>query len=85
MRNMPRVRKLSPPPSDEPDEYDDEYEEDESEYDEGYGGGGWYKPSRPIRTDKGIKARSRRGTFGESWWAKRWIAALEAFGWGSRL
>ena len=87
---MPRVRKISPPPGDEPDdeyddEYDDEHEEDEGEYDEGYGGWGWYKPSRPIRTDKGIKARSRRGAFGESWWAKRWIAALEAFGWGSRL
>jgi uncharacterized Zn finger protein len=81
---MPRVRRI-PPPSD--DDFDDEeaFDEDEDEYDEGYGGWGWYEPSRPIRTDTGIKARSRRGAFGESWWGKRWIAALETFGWGSRL
>jgi uncharacterized Zn finger protein len=87
MWNMPRVRKISPPPGDEPDDElnDEEYDDEEREDDEGYGGWGWYPPSQPIRTDKGIKARSRRGAFGESWWAKRWIGALEAFGWGSRL
>src|SRR4030095_6801998 len=25
----------------------------------------------------GIKAHTRRGAFGKSWWASRWIAALE--------
>src|SRR5215216_1987891 len=87
MWNMPRVRKIAPPPGDEPDDErnDDEYDDEEGEDDEGYGGWGWYPPSQPIRTDKGIKARSQRGAFGESWWAKRWIAALDRFGWGSRL
>src|SRR5262245_52100755 len=82
---MPKMRKIGPPPEDEPDDdIDDDYDEDDYDDDEG-DGWGWYKPSRPIRTDKGIKARSRRGAFGESWWGKRWIAALEQFGWGSRL
>ena len=73
---MPRTRKIAPPDGDEHDD-----ERGASGYDEW----GWYKPSNPIRTDKGIKARSQRGGFGESWWAKRWIAALEQFGWGNRL
>ncbi len=34
-------------------------------------------PSRPRAAKGGIKAQSKRGTFGESWWAKRWIAVLE--------
>jgi len=37
----------------------------------------WYPESRPIRTDKGLKARSKRGEFTKNWWAKRWIGALE--------
>jgi len=35
-----------------------------------------YEPSRPLPAD-GIKAKSRSGKFGSSWWATRWIAALE--------
>ena len=46
--------------------------------------GDWYEPSRPRPAD-GIKAKNVRGAFGASWWAKRWIAVLETFGWGSRL
>lgn len=42
-------------------------------------------PSRPLQARGGIKAQSKRGTFGESWWAKRWIAVLESFDIGSRL
>lgn len=42
-------------------------------------------PSRPLAAKGGIKAQSKRGTFGESWWAKRWIAVLESFHIGSRL
>ena len=42
-------------------------------------------PSRPLTAKGGIKAQSKRGTFGESWWAKRWIAVLESFDIGSRL
>jgi len=42
--------------------------------------------SRPKRQAKGgIKAQSKRGAFGESWWAKRWIAVLESFDIGARL
>ena len=37
----------------------------------------FYPESRPISTDKGLKARSRRGEFTRNWWAARWIAALE--------
>jgi uncharacterized Zn finger protein len=84
---MPRVRKIAPPPDDEPDDElnADEYDDNDERSAYGDGDWGWYPPSRPIRTDKGIKARSQRGAFGESWWARRWIAALEQFGWGSRL
>src|SRR5262249_52716413 len=32
-----------------------------------------------------IKTQSKRGAFGESWWAKRWIAVLESFDIGARL
>ena len=45
----------------------------------------WYEPSRPRPVKDGIKAKNVRGAFGTSWWAKRWIAVLETFGWGSRL
>lgn len=34
-------------------------------------------PSTPIPTNKGIKARSQRGTFSKNWWARRWIEAME--------
>ena len=35
------------------------------------------RPTRAIPTDQGVASRSRRGAFVESWWAERWIAALE--------
>lgn len=40
----------------------------------------WYydfKPTRPIETNEGIKAKSKRGEFVKNWWAMRWIAAME--------
>ncbi|MEZ4589869.1 MAG: hypothetical protein R3D55_01805 [Chloroflexota bacterium] len=40
----------------------------------------WYydfKPTKPIETDKGIKAKSKRGDFVKNWWATRWIQAME--------
>jgi uncharacterized Zn finger protein len=64
------------------DEYDDEYDDDDDEYDDDFW---YYEPSRPIPVEGGIKARSRKGAFGDSWWARRWIGVLETFGWGSRL
>ena len=45
----------------------------------------YYKPSRPRAAKGGIKSQSKRGTFGESWWAKRWIEVLERFNIGARL
>lgn len=51
---------------------------------------GWYdywhfKPSKPRRAKGGIKAQNKRSAFGESWWARRWIQALESFNIGARL
>ena len=37
----------------------------------------YFKPSRPKVAKDGIKARSQRGAFAKSWWAERWIMALE--------
>lgn len=45
----------------------------------------YYEPSRPRPVRDGIKAKSRRGDIGETWWSKRWIHALESLGMGSRL
>ncbi|HZD00341.1 MAG TPA: SWIM zinc finger family protein [Actinomycetes bacterium] len=45
----------------------------------------WPPPSRPRRVEGGIKARSRRGQIGETWWSRRFIAILEALGMGPRL
>src|SRR5712691_8924932 len=41
--------------------------------------------STPRAAKGGIKAQSKRGQFGQSWWAKRWIAVLESFNIGARL
>ena len=46
---------------------------------------GYFPPSRPIPVEDGIKARTKRGQFGEHWWARRWIEVLESFGWSNRL
>jgi uncharacterized Zn finger protein len=35
------------------------------------------RPTRAIPTDQGVASRSQRGAFVESWWAERWVAALE--------
>jgi uncharacterized Zn finger protein len=45
----------------------------------------FYPRSRPRKARGGIKAQTKRGTFGQSWWAKRWIAVLEGFDIGARL
>jgi uncharacterized Zn finger protein len=52
----------------------------------------WYRDyyprfprSRPRAAKGGIKMQSKRGAFGQSWWAKRWIAVLESFQIGARL
>ena len=44
------------------------------------------QPRPPARTAHGgIKAQSRQGDFGKSWWARRWQAVLEGFRFGGRL
>ena len=43
------------------------------------------EPSRPREARGGIKAHSRRGAFGRSWWARRWLDALERLDLGGRL
>jgi len=35
-----------------------------------------YERTRPRDVEGGIKARSKRGVIGKSWWAQRWTAAL---------
>jgi uncharacterized Zn finger protein len=45
----------------------------------------YFPPSRPLDAKGGIKSQAQRGAFGESWWAKRWIAVLESFNIGARL
>ncbi|MFY1110670.1 MAG: SWIM zinc finger family protein [Methanosarcinaceae archaeon] len=45
----------------------------------------YYAPSRPKEVKGGIKAKSKRGKFGENWWARRWIEVLESFNIGARL
>src|SRR6266581_4266261 len=46
---------------------------------------GDWPPARPRRLEGGIKARSRRGQIGESWWSGRFVAILESLGMGPRL
>ena len=41
--------------------------------------------SKPREVKGGIKAQSKRGEFGTSWWAKRWIDVLHSFNIGARL
>jgi uncharacterized Zn finger protein len=45
----------------------------------------YYTPSTPIKVEGGIKAKSRRGDIGDTWWSKRWVKVLESFGWSNRL
>jgi uncharacterized Zn finger protein len=43
------------------------------------------RPTAPLPVESGLRARSRRGDIGETWWSQRFIAILESFGFGSRL
>ena len=46
---------------------------------------GYYEPAKPIEVKDGIKAKSKRGVIGETWWSKRWIDTLKSFNMGARL
>jgi uncharacterized Zn finger protein len=51
-----------------------------------YDDDGFFPHSVPIPVAGGIVARTGKGKkFASSWWASRWIAVLESFGWESRL
>lgn len=41
--------------------------------------------SKPLEAKGGIRAQSRQGDFGSTWWAKRWQAVLDSFRLGGRL
>lgn len=41
--------------------------------------------SGPRKVDGGIKALSRRGEIGQTWWSRRFLEVLESFGMGGRL
>ena len=45
----------------------------------------FYEPSRPIRVEGGIKAKSEHGAIGSTWWSRRWVSVLESFNMGARL
>ena len=44
-----------------------------------------YTPRKPKSVKGGIKAQSKKGEFGENWWAKRWNQTLEEYNIGARL
>jgi uncharacterized Zn finger protein len=37
----------------------------------------WFEPTRPIKVEGGLRARSRRGSIGATWWSRRFIDILE--------
>lgn len=45
----------------------------------------YYERSEPKAVKNGLKAKSKRGTIGETWWSRRWVAVLESFDLGARL
>ena len=45
----------------------------------------WYEATGPVRVEGGIKARSKRGAIGETWWSRRFIDVLESYGMSGRL
>lgn len=48
---------------------------------------GWeyYPRTSPKHVENGIKAKSKRGEIGETWWSQRWVTILKSFHMGARL
>jgi uncharacterized Zn finger protein len=44
-----------------------------------------YSPAKPLEAKDGIQAKSKTGRIGETWWAQRFIQALDAFSQSNRL
>jgi uncharacterized Zn finger protein len=47
--------------------------------------GGFPRSGPPRKVKGGIRAKTKRGAFAQSWWAKRWLAVLESLQVGGRL
>ncbi len=45
----------------------------------------YYERAAPKDVKNGLKAKSKRGSIGETWWSKRWVSVLESFDLGARL
>lgn len=45
----------------------------------------YYYPREAPKKVDGIKAKSKRGEIGETWWSKRWVDTLKSFDMGARL
>jgi uncharacterized Zn finger protein len=45
----------------------------------------YYEPAKPKEVENGLKAKSKRGCIGETWWSKQWVRTLESFNLGARL
>ena len=45
----------------------------------------YYRPDQPIKIEGGLKAKSKQGAIGSTWWSRRWIGVLESFSMGTRL
>lgn len=45
----------------------------------------YYEPAKPKKVENGLKAKSKRGSIGETWWSLRWVSVLESFDLGARL
>ncbi len=44
-----------------------------------------YRKTAPREAKGGIKAKSRRGAIGETWWSRRFVEVLESFRMGPRM
>lgn len=44
-----------------------------------------YHRTTPRKVRDGIRARSRKGEIGKTWWSRRWLDTLDSYGWSSRL
>ncbi len=45
----------------------------------------YFKKSKPIETEDGIQARSRRGDIGEQWWSRRFVEVVESYSISNRI
>jgi len=45
----------------------------------------YYHKTTPKRVKDGIRARSRKGEIGKTWWSRRWLDTLQSYGWSNRL